>query len=49
MQLVKYKVKDRRWVSSPHDCPRQSTYYSVADLFNWVPSNLLWEVSSHAV
>ena len=35
-------------VSNPPDCSKQFTLYSLADLFNQTPSQLLWEASSHA-
>ena len=47
------KVKSKRKflyiaVSRPQDCSKHFTLYSLADLFNRTPSQLLREASSHA-
>ena len=51
MCIICVVVKDKflhSAVSSPQDGSRQLTLYSLADLFNRTPSQLLWEASSHA-
>ena len=35
-------------VSNPQDCSKHFTFHSLADLFNWTPSQVLWEAFSHA-
>ena len=35
-------------VSSPQDCSKCFTLYSLADLFNQIPSQIWWEMPSHA-
>ena len=39
-------VKYISTISSPQDCSKRFTVYSLADLFNQTPSQLLWEAAT---